>query len=47
MNKEAFIIKLETYQRSAAPIEVKEKAIKRLKKEFFSTNFKLKQEYHL
>ncbi|MEA3552844.1 MAG: hypothetical protein U9R39_00425 [Campylobacterota bacterium] len=44
MNREAFIIKLETYQRSSAPINVKEKAINRLKQEFYNTDFESKKE---
>ena len=44
MNRQAFIIKLETYQRSSAPIDVKEKAINRLKNEFYSSDYKSKRE---
>ncbi|MEA3497979.1 MAG: hypothetical protein U9R16_02855 [Campylobacterota bacterium] len=37
MDREIFIKKLETFQRSAAPIDVKTKAINRLKNEFLNS----------
>ncbi|MBD3840890.1 MAG: hypothetical protein IE909_03220 [Campylobacterales bacterium] len=36
MTREIFIKKLEVFQSSQAPVEVKEKAILRLKEEFFN-----------
>ncbi len=38
MNKEIFILKLQTYQTSSAPVDVKEKAIQKLKYEFYGSN---------
>jgi len=36
MNRDTFIKKLETFQTSAAPMDVKAKAIAKLKDEFFN-----------
>lgn len=45
MTREVFIKKLETYQTSEAPFEVKQKAIERLKAEFqgLDKNYKHRQ----
>ena len=40
MNRNVFITKLAVFQTSDAPFEVKEKAINRLKNEFFNSNKK-------
>jgi hypothetical protein len=45
MTREIFIKKLETYQSSQAPVDVKQKAIARLKEEFLGLDkdYKYKQ----